>query len=129
MATSYNLGMPSRAHTYPQYAHTTQFGSVNPVTSYRGGAGPTPFASIPYISPTFTGMPQQPVYNITNVYVPQQQQQQQQDEPSALQNYNGMFTLLDGALKIAGAVLELANDAGTVLALVNGAGTGSGFSF
>jgi hypothetical protein len=93
-----------------------QFGSFNPAASYGGGAnpGPIPFASNPYSSSTFTGMPQQPVYNITNVYnVPQQQQQQQQQqhEPSTLQKYNGMFTLLGGALKLAGAVLgpELAN--------------------
>jgi hypothetical protein len=48
-----------------------------------------------------------PVYNITHVYnnpVPQPQQQHQQ-QSSTLQNYNGMFTLLGGALKLAGTVL------------------------
>jgi hypothetical protein len=115
--------MPPRADTYPQYApqhaRPAQFGSFNPATLYGGGAnpGPTPFVPNPYLSSAFTGMPQQPVYNITNVYnVPQQQQQQEQHhKPSTLQKYNGMFTLLGGALKLAGAVLgpELANGAGT----------------
>jgi hypothetical protein len=63
-------------------------------------------------------MPQQPVYNITNVYnnpmpqQPQQQQQQQHQPTSSLEKYNGMFKLLGGALKVAGAVLgpTLQND-------------------
>lgn len=139
MTTSYNTGVPARAQTYPQYAQfgsftptTSYSGGTSPgsppfmsnpyfaPTPTDGGAspGPTPFVSNPYFSPTPTGVPQQPVhqqpvYNITNVYnVPeQQQQQQQQHEPSTLQKYNGMFTLLNGALKIAGAVLvaELSN--------------------
>jgi hypothetical protein len=53
-------------------------------------------------------VPQQPVYNITHVYdssIPQQQQQQLQQGFSSMQKYNGMFTLLVGALKLAGAVL------------------------
>ena len=126
MATSYNPGMPPRAHTFPQYAphhaQPAQFGSFNPATLYGGGAnpGPTPFVPNPYLTSAFTGMPQQPVYNITNVYNMQQQQQEQHHQ-SSLQKYNGMFTLLGGALKLAGAVLgpELSNSAGT----------GSGFSF
>jgi hypothetical protein len=117
MTTSYNTGVPARAQTYPQYS---QFGSFTPTTSYGGGVspGPTPFTSNPYFASALPGVPQQPVpqqpvYNITNVYnVPQQQQQQQQHEPSTLQKYNGMFTLLGGALKLAGAVLgpDLSNN-------------------
>jgi hypothetical protein len=130
MTTSYNSGAPVRAHTYPQHA---QFGSFSPVHSYGGGANPgyTPFASNPQLASAFTGVPQQPVYNVTHVMynmpMPQQQQlqlqpqqqQQQQHGTSSLQKYNGMFTLLGGALKLAGAVLgpTLQND------------SGSGFSF
>jgi len=108
-----------RAKTHiPRYAHPAQFGLFDPATSYGGGAnpGPTPFASNPYISPTFTGMPQQPVYNTYNINVYNvQQPQQQQQEPSTLEKYDGLITLLGGALTLAGAVL--------------GAGIGSGFSF
>ena len=51
-------------------------------------------------------MPQQPVY-VTQVYNPMPQQpQQQQSTVSTLAKYNGLFTLLGGALKVAGAVLE-----------------------
>jgi len=124
MATSYNHDAPFRAQTYPQYAPLlpqAQFGSYNPggpVPPYGGGPNPgyQPFQSNPYVSPTFTGMPQQPVYNVTNVYNPMPQQQQQQQEhqkpTSGLAKYNGMFTLLGGALKLAGAVLgpTLKND-------------------
>jgi len=50
------------------------------------------------------------VYNVTHVYntvpqQPQQSQQQQQQSTSGLAKYHGMFTLLGGALKVAGAVL------------------------
>jgi hypothetical protein len=34
-----------------------------------------------------------------------QQHQQQQGQTSSLEDYNGMFKLLGGALKLAGAVL------------------------
>jgi hypothetical protein len=100
-------------------------------TSYYTGV---PFASNPYLASAFTGVPQQPVYNIPQVfnmpqvyYVPQQQQQQQQqDEPSTLEKYNGLFTLLGGALKLAGAVLgsEFVNNVGTGSDVMNNAGTG-----
>jgi hypothetical protein len=48
-------------------------------------------------------MPPQPapVHNITHVYNSPMQQQ----KPSTLHDYNGMFTLLNGALKSAGTVL------------------------
>lgn len=118
MTTSYSPVTPSRAPSYPQHA---QYGSFSPVGSYGGGIHPgyIPFASNPYLASAFTGMPQQAVYNITHVYnspIPQQQQSyQQHDESSSLQKYNGMFTLLGGALKLAGAVLgaSLTNDFGT----------------
>ena len=107
VTTAYNSGAPVRAHTYPQHA---QFGLLNPVHSYGVVANPgyTPFASNPQLAWAFT---QQPVYNITHVLYstpvpqPEQQQQQQQHGSSSLQKYNGMFTLLDGALKLAGAAL------------------------
>jgi len=112
MATSYNHDAPFRAQTYPQYAPQppqAQFGSYSPgFPSYGGGHNPA-FQSNPYLSSAFTGMPQQPVYNITHVYnnlTPQQPQQQQQQQPtSSLEKYNGLFSLLGGALKVAGAVL------------------------
>jgi hypothetical protein len=116
MSTSYLPGAPSpRAPGYPQHG---QYGSFSPVSFHGGGInhGYIPFASNPYLASAFTGVPQQPVYNIIHVYnnpMPQQQQQQeQQHESSSLQKYNGMFTLLGGALKLAGAVLgtSLAND-------------------
>jgi hypothetical protein len=131
MATSYNHDAHFRSQTYPQYTPQlaqAQFGSYSPggsVPSYGGGPNPghNPFQSNQYPSSAFPGMPQQPVYNITHVYnnpmpqqqQPQQQQQQQehQQQPtSSLAKYNGMFTLLGGALKLAGAVLgpTLQND-------------------
>ncbi len=119
MATSYNHGTPFRSQTYPQYPSQppqAQSGSFNPgghVPQYGGSPNPghKPLQSNPYLSSAFTGMPQQqqPVYNITHVYnnpTPQQPQQQEPQKPtSTLQKYNGMFTLLGGALKLAGAVL------------------------
>jgi hypothetical protein len=130
MATSYNHDAHFRSQTYPQYAPQlaqAQFGSYSPggsvPPSYGGGPNPghTPFQSNPYLSSAFTGMPQQPVYNVTNIYnnpapqQPQQQEQHQQNQQhstSSLSKYNGMFTLLGGALKLAGAVLgpTLQND-------------------
>ena len=126
MATSYNHDAHFRSQTYPQYApqpSQAQFGSYSPggpISTYGGGPNPgyTPFHSNPYPSPAFTGMPQQPVYNVTHIYnnpvpqQPQQQEQHQQHSTSSLSKYNGMFTLLGGALKLAGAVLgpTLQND-------------------
>ena len=131
MTTAYNSGAPLRAHTYPQQA---QFGSFSPVHSYGGVSNPgyTPFASNPHLASAFTGVPQQPIYNVThvlyNIPMPQAQQLQlqpqpqlQQHETSSLQKYNGMFTLLGGALKLAGTVLGPT--------LQNDSGSGSGFSF
>ena len=125
MATSYNHGAPFRAQTFPQYAPQlpqAQVGSYSPggsIPPYGGWPNPgykPPFQPNPYPSPAFTGMPQQPVY-VTHIYnnpMPQQpQQQEQQQQPtSSLAKYNGMFTLLGGALKVAGAVLgpTLQND-------------------
>jgi hypothetical protein len=105
MTTSYNSGALSHSQSYPQHA---QFGSISPVDSYDGSANPgyTPYASDPYIASTFTGVPQQPVYNITNVYNSPMPQQQQQHETSTLKKYNGTLTLVGGALKLAGAVLS-----------------------
>ncbi len=115
MATSYSHGAPSRAQTYPKYApHLAQAqpGSYNPggpVPSYGGVPNPgyKSFQASPYLSSAFTGMPQQPVH-VPQVYNPilqQPQQQPQQSTMSTLQKYNGMFTLLGGALKLAGTVL------------------------
>jgi len=126
MATSYNHDAHFRSQTYPQYTPhlaQAQFGSYSPGgsgPSYGGGPNPghQPFQANPYLSSAFTGMPQQqPVYNVTQVYnsmpqQPQQPQQQQQQPTSSLSKYNGMFTLLGGALKLAGTVLgpTLQND-------------------
>jgi len=129
MATSYshNHGAPFRAQTHPQYAPQqplAQIGSYNPGAParppYSGGPNPgyKPFQSNPYVSSGSTGMPQQPVYSVTNIYnnpmprQPQQQQQEQHQPTSSLAKYNGMFTLLGGALKLAGTVLgpTLQND-------------------
>ena len=124
MTTAYSSGAPVRAHTYPQQA---QFGSFSPVHSYGGVSNPghTPFASNPQLASAFIGVPQQPMYNVThvlyNIPMPQPQQQQQRHETSSLQKYNGMFTLLGGALKLAGTVLGPT--------LQNDSGSGSGFSF
>jgi hypothetical protein len=125
MATSYNHDAPLRAQTHPQYTPQlgqAQFGSYSPggpVPPYGGGPNPgfQPFQSNPSVSSAVTGMPQQPVYNVTNVYnnpMPQQPQQQQQPQEqqqhhqkptSSLEKYHGTFELLGGALKLAGAVL------------------------
>jgi len=116
MATSYNHGA-HRAQTYPQFASQLpqaqsagSYSPSGPVPSYGGQPNPgyRAFQSNPYLSSTFTGTPQPPVYNVTQVYnpVPQQPQQPQtQSMASSLAKYNGMFTLLGGALKLAGAVL------------------------
>ena len=96
MTTSYNSGALSHSQSYTQHA---QSGSISPVNSYDGSA------SDPYIALAFTGVPQQPVYNITNVYNSPMPQQQQQHENSILKKYNGTFTVVGGALKLAGAVL------------------------
>ena len=118
MATSYNHGAP-RAQTYPQPAPQlpqAQFGAYNPgpVPSYGGQSNPR-FNP----NPTFSfGMPQQAMHHVANLYnhVPQQQQQQQQPQQqsgvSGLAKYNGLFSLLGGALKLAGTVLgpTLRND-------------------
>ena len=106
MTTSYNVGAPSHSQGYQQHG---QLGSVSPLDSYNGGISPgyTPFTPDPYLAPAFTGVPQQPVYNITNVYNNPLPQPQQQHETSALKKYNGTFTLLGGAIKLAGAVLAV----------------------
>ena len=138
MTTAYNHETPFRSQTFPQYTPQPpqgQTGSFSPgglIPSYGGGLNPgykPPFQSNPYPPPAYPGMPampqqpmmpqlpampQQPVYNVTNVYntVSEQLQQQGQPSPSGLAKYNGMFTLLGGALKLAGTVLgpTLQND-------------------
>jgi hypothetical protein len=132
MTTAYNHETPFRSQTFPQYTPQPpqgQTGSFSPgglIPSYGGGPNPgykLPFQSNPYPPPAYPAMPvmpqlpvmpQQPVYNVTNVYntVSEQLQQQGQPSPSGLAKYNGMFTLLGGALKLAGTVLgpTLQND-------------------
>jgi hypothetical protein len=118
MATSYNHGAPFRSQTYPQYSPQPpqeQFGSFNPgghIPQYGGSPDPgyKPFQSNPYLYSAFTGMPQQLVYNITHIHNDTMPQQPQLPLPekkptSTLQKYNGLFTLLGGALKLAGTVL------------------------
>ena len=95
MITWDNPSAPSRA------SQKTQIGSSDPATSYGGGANAEliPFASNPRLAPAFTSVPQQPAINIhlvNNVKEPR---------PSTLEKYDGLFTLLGGALKLAGAVL------------------------
>jgi hypothetical protein len=111
MATSYNHDAHFGAQTYPQYTPQlgqAQFGSYSPggsVPSYGGGPNPgyNLFQSNQYLFSAFTGWPQQPVYNVNHVYYNPMQQQQQ--PTSSLEDYNGLFSLLDGALKLAGAFL------------------------
>lgn len=94
---------PAPSPYYPP--QRAQFGSFNPVGQYSLANPPryTPFVANPYLSSVFTGMPyrQAPVYNITYVY----SNSAPQGHKSSLQDYNGMFKLLGGALKLAGAVL------------------------
>jgi hypothetical protein len=108
MTTAFNQApSPSPLHRPPQ-RHQGQFGSFNPASPY-GRPNPvyTPFVGNPYLASVFTGMPPQPapVYNITHVYNSPMPQPQQQQKPSTLHDYNGVFTLLNGALKLAGTVL------------------------
>jgi hypothetical protein len=105
MTTSYSSGVFSHSQSYPLH---TQFGSISPVSSYDGSADPgnTPYASNRGIASAFTGVSQQPVYNITNVYNSPMPQQQQQHDTSTMKKYNGAFTLVGGVLKLAGAVLS-----------------------
>lgn len=100
MSTSYHS---AASPLHP--SQRAQFGSFNPVGQY-GRANPpyhTPFVANPYLASAFTGMPHQqaPVYNVTHVY----NNPTPQEHKSSLQDYNGMFKLLGGALKLAGTVL------------------------
>jgi hypothetical protein len=108
MATAFNRAPSPLPFHRPQQRHQGQFGSFNPASPY-GWHSPvyTPFVGDPYLASVFTGMPPQPapVYNITHVYNSPMPQPQQQQKPSTLHDYNGMFTLLNGALKSAGTVL------------------------
>ena len=116
MATSYSHDAPFRAQTYPQYAPQppqAQFGQHSPgglIPSYGGGPNPgytPPFQSNPHVPSAVTGVPQQPVYNVTNVYntvaqaAQQQLQPEQQQQQSTLEKYKPVFSLLGGALKLA----------------------------
>jgi hypothetical protein len=146
ISTSYNrVPSTSPLHHSPQQ-HRGQFGSFNPTSPYGlPNAGYTPFVGNPFLASAFTGMPRPaytpfvgnpylasaftgmlprpaPVYNITHVYnspVPQPHQQQQKS--STLQDYNGLFKLLGGALKLAGTVL------GPTTLGTGGLGMGTGF--
>jgi len=101
MSTSYNSA-PS-----PHYPHRGEFGSFNPVGQHGLGYPPgyIPFVANPYLASAFTGMPypQAPVYNITHVH----NNPTPQKRKSSLEDYNGMFELLGGALKLAGTVLGM----------------------
>ena len=133
MATSYSHDAHFRSQTYPQYTPQlgqAHFGSYSPggsvplyspggsVPSYGGAPNPgyKPFESNPYLSSAFTGMPQQPVYNITNIYnnpmSQQPQHEHEQHSTSSLEKYSGLFKLLGGVLKVAGPALvpTLQND-------------------
>jgi len=101
MATSYNSAPP------PYYPPQRADGSFNPVGQY-GRANPpyhTPFVANPYPASAFTGMPHQqaPVCNITHIY----NNPTPKEHKSRLEDYNGMFELLGGALKLAVAVLGM----------------------
>ncbi|KAI9454361.1 hypothetical protein F5148DRAFT_1151740 [Russula earlei] len=107
MTTSFNT--PRSPSSLP-----THYGSFNGVPRYGGiDAGNnnfapspclpcTPFASNPYLASAFAPPPPQSVYNINYVY---NNPAPQSSRKSSLQNYNGVFTFLGGALKLAGAVL------------------------
>jgi len=107
MTTAFNIPR-SPSPLPPQMGSFNPYGGAlsqyNPyVPQVNPYYGFTPFASNPYLAMAFAPQqPQQPqVVNITNVY----NQMQAPEKKSTLQNYNGMFTLLGGALKLAGAVL------------------------
>ena len=102
MSTSYHS---AASPLHP--SQRAQFGSFNPVGQY-GRANPpyhTPFVANPYLASAFTGMPPQqaPVYNTTHI----DNNLTPQEHRSRLEDYNGMFELLGGALKLAGAVLVM----------------------
>ena len=112
--------MSTSCHSVPLPSYPpqrAQFGSFNPVGQY-GQANPlryTPFVANPYLASVFAGMPYQqaPVYNITHIY--NSPMPEEHKHKSSLEDYDGMFKLLGGALKLAGTVLP------TML------GTGTGF--
>jgi hypothetical protein len=124
ISTAYNRAPSSSPlHRSPQQ-HRGQFGSFNPTGPY-GLPNPryTPFVGNPYLASAFTGMPSRPapVYNITHVYNSPMPQPQQQQKPSTLQDYDGLFKLLGGALKLAGTAL------GPTPLGTGGLGLGTGF--
>ncbi|KAH9958032.1 hypothetical protein BC827DRAFT_622636 [Russula dissimulans] len=105
MATAFNVPR-SRSPLPPQTGSFNPYGGAppryNPYAQVNPYYGFTPFASNPYLASVFAPPPAQPqVVNITHVY----NQMQQPEKKSSLQNYNGLFTLLGGALKLAGTVL------------------------
>jgi len=103
MVTSFSPISPASPLS-PQPSHGL-FSSPNPSPVF-GHLPSTPGPS----GPTYAGSPQfvpQPTYNITNVY--NNVQQQQQPAPQE----NGTVQLLDGALKVAGALLPMLNGNGT----------------
>ena len=83
--------------------------------------GYIPFVANAFLASVFTSMPQQqtPVYNITNMYTHPMPHTEQQ-RTSTLQDLNGLFTFLDGALKLAGTILFATSGLG-------GLGPGTGF--
>jgi len=110
MSTSYNSAPSVSHYSAPPQGQFGSFASPNPY----GLAIPAyiPFVANPFLAAAFTGMPlqQAPVYHVTNVYnnlMPQAQ------KTSTLQDYNGMFSFLGGALKLAGAVLPAVLGSGT----------------
>jgi hypothetical protein len=125
MCTSYSRSpSPSLSDGTPQ--QQSQVGMFSPRGPYHPATPPgyIPFVANGFLASAFTGMPQQqqPVYNITNVYHPMPHTQQQ--HTSTLQEYNGMFSFLDGALKLAGTILGTTLLASTGL---GGLGLGTGF--
>ena len=80
--------------------------SPSPSLSDRSPQQHVPFVANGFLAPVFTSMPQQqaPVYNIMNVYSHPMPHTQQQ-HTSTLEELNGVFTFLDGALKLAGTIL------------------------
>lgn len=111
MSTSYNSAPSASHYAAPPQGQFGSFASGNPYGPATPAPAYIPFVANPYLAAAFTGMPlqQAPVYHVTNVYNNQMPQTQKK---STLQNYNGMFSLLGGTLKLAGAVLALGSGTG-----------------
>jgi len=116
-AQAMHLKLPKMCTSYSR--------SPSPSLLDRSAQQHIPFVANGFLASAFTGIPQQqtPVYNITNVYTHPMPHTQQQ-HTSTLQELNGMFTFLDGALKLAGTILGTTLLASTGL---GGLGLGTGF--